>query len=319
MYRIGIDLGGTEIKGGLLNEEGEILHKVSVTTPVTDGFEGVCKRIAELVDELIKMAGLQRESVKSVGVGIPGLCDERGFVYIAVNLYWENVPLGERLRQIMGLPVYIENDATVAAIAEATKGSMKEVINGVLITLGTGVGGGLILQGRAYSGNHGLGSELGHMIIGENDYNCNCGSNGCLETFASATALVKYTKSLLKEGNFNSKLRHQLKDNLEDLNAKMIFDLAKEGDEIATKAVNRFIKYLAIGIGNIINLLDPEIIALGGGVSKAGSFLIESIEAEVGKYVFFKKGKRHCKIRLAELENDAGIIGAAMMGIKRED
>ncbi len=312
MYLVGIDLGGTEIKGGLFTTDGEAIQKSSVKTPVVEGFDGVCNAINGLINSLVNEAGLDRKDIKAVGVGIPGICDGEGLVYSAVNLYWENVPLGKKLRELTGLDIYVENDATIAAIGEAAVGTMKTAKNAVFITLGTGVGGGIIINGQPYSGSHGLGSELGHMIIGENYYNCNCGSNGCLETFASATALIKYTQKLIKDENRDSIILEKVQGDLEKLNAKIIFDSAKEGDEVASLAVKRLVKYLSIGIANIINLLDPEIIAIGGGLSKAGDYLIDLIKNEVDKYVFYKKEKIRCQLLIAELENDAGIIGAAM-------
>lgn len=312
MKLIGIDLGGTEIKGGIFTWEGELLLKKSTTTPVQEGFEGIAQKIHELVNQMMNETQSTYEEVKAVGVGIPGLCDEKGFVYTAVNLYWKNMPLGERLNELIGVPVFIENDATVAAVAEAAKGALSNAKNGLLLTLGTGVGGGIIINGQPYSGSHGLGSEIGHMIVGEGDYVCNCGNNGCLETFTSATALVQYAQKLIKEGN-QSKLMELTEGDLNQISAKLIFEAAQGGDEVAEKAVNRLVKYLAIGIGNLINVFDPEVIAIGGGVSKAGADLILPLTREVGKYVIFKTDTPFYKIVIAEMENDAGIVGGAML------
>ncbi|MBM7614230.1 ROK family protein [Alkaliphilus hydrothermalis] len=317
MYLIGIDLGGTEIKGGLFKEDGEVLAKQRIKTPVSEGFEGVCQAIYRLVQLLVNAGGIEEKNIKAVGVGIPGVCDGEGMVYSAVNLYWTNVPFGKRLRAITGLEIFVENDATMGAIGESAVGSMKGVKNSVLITLGTGVGGGIIIDHLPYSGSHGLGSELGHMIVGENYYDCNCGSNGCLETFASATALVNYTKKLLQEGQHESILCTKCQEDLDKLEAKDVFDAAKEGDQLAQKAVQRLVKYLAIGVANINNILDPDVIALGGGLSKAGDYLLNLLNNEVEKYIFFKSEKMKCRLAIAELMNDAGIIGAAMLAEKR--
>ncbi|GAB6084936.1 ROK family protein [Alkaliphilus crotonatoxidans] len=316
MKLIGIDLGGTEIKGGIFDWDGGLLLKKSVKTPVKEGERGVAKAIQQLINEMVNESKSSYQEVKGVGVGIPGPCDPNGLVYTAVNLYWQEVPLGEMLRDMLGLPVFIENDATVAGIAEAAKGALRGAENGVLITVGTGIGGGLIINRQAYSGSHGIGSELGHMIVGEADYDCNCGSNGCLETFASATALIKYAQKLINEGN-KSSLMDRINGDLDQLSAKYIFEEAKLGDEVASRAVSRLVKYLSIGIGNLITLLDPEVVAIGGGVSKAGADLINRLNEEVDKYIFFKRKKRFAKIVVAEMENDAGIVGGAMLARER--
>jgi glucokinase len=181
-----------------------------------------------------------------------------------------------------------------------------------MITLGTGVGGSFIIDGKLYSGSNGLASEIGHMVVGEGYYNCNCGKNGCLETFASASALIKYTKKLILEEEQGSSLKELMEAEEELLDAKLIFDKAKDGDAIACKAVSRFVRYLAIGICNLIYTLDPEIIAIGGGVSKAGDFLLELLKAEVDRQKIFK-AVNTARLVLAELGNEAGIVGAAML------
>lgn len=312
MKLIGIDLGGTEIKGGIFDWDGELLLKKSMSTPVKEGYLGISRAIRELINQMVEETQSSYQQIKGVGVGIPGPCDQNGFVYTAVNLYWQEVPLGEALGEILELPVFIENDATIAGVAEAAKGALRGAENGVLITIGTGIGSGFIVNGQPFSGSHGLGSELGHMIVGKADYDCNCGNNGCLETFASATALIKYAKKLIVEGK-QSCLTEVTEGDLDKINAKLIFEAAKKGDEVAASAVDRMVKYLSIGIGNIITLLDPEVVAIGGGVSKAGADLINRLDKEVDKYIFFKKKKHFARILVAEMENDAGIVGGAML------
>ncbi len=310
MNFIGIDLGGTEIKAGIVCENGNIIDKITRPTPVKDGPQGVVNSINLLIDKLMKKNIKTIKSIDAIGIGVPGVCNNEGLVYFAPNLFWNNVALAKLLKDKIKIPIFIENDATVASIGEATCGSTKNVSNSVLITLGTGIGSGIIINKQIFNGSHGIGSEVGHMIIGENFYNCNCGNNGCLETFASASALIKYTKNLL-EGNQDSLILEKIDNNTNLLNAKLIFDCAKKGDFIANEAVDRLVKYLAIGIGNIINLLDPEVIALGGGISKAGHYLINKLEKEVPKNIWLKS-MNLTKIVLANLGNDAGIIGSAM-------
>ncbi len=315
MYYIGIDLGGTGIKGGIVSKEGEILVKKEVRTPVEEGPQKVSFEIIHLIQDLIKELTISLKDIVSIGVGIPGVANKEGMVYYCTNLHWTNVPLGDLLRKAFGnIPIYVENDATVAALAEYVKGSMKNKDTGVMFTLGTGVGGGIIINGKVFSGGHGLGSEIGHMIVGENFYHCNCGNNGCLETFCSATAMIKYAKKLIEEENKDTVIVEKVKEDKEKIDAKIIMDAAKEGDQLANKVVDRLVMYLGIGIGNIMNTLDPQIISIGGGLSKSGDFLLDKVKKEALKHVIFKE-LEYGDIVIATLGNDAGIIGSAMLGV----
>lgn len=308
MY-IGIDLGGTNIAAGLVDDDGIVLLKHSVETKANRNANEIIKDIADVVDFLIDESKAGKSNIKAVGIGIPGVADEiSGEVIYCVNLNWENVPLKKPLEELIKLPVVIGNDATVAGVAEYGAGKMKGCKNGVFITLGTGVGGGVIVEGKAYGGSHGVGSEIGHMVVGENFYDCNCGRNGCLETFASATALIKYAQRELDLDRESI-----LQKDSRQLNAKLIFDGAKLGDELCIETVDRLIHYLAIGISNLINILDPECFVIGGGVSKAGDFLLEKLRSKVDEMKSFSS-IRSGRIEIAMLENDAGIIGAAMLG-----
>jgi len=216
------------------------------------------------------------------------------------------------LKEKFNVPIFIENDATVAGLAENIIGVTKDKRNSLFITIGTGIGGGIIIDNKVYSGSHGVGSEIGHMIVGENFYPCNCGNNGCLETFASSTAAIKFARKLIEEGNEDTIILSKINNNLENLDTKIIFDSAKLGDSLANKVVDRMVKYLSIGIVNLINIIDPEIIAIGGGVSKAGDFLLNKIKDEIPQYILNKK-IGYGDIVFAELGNDAGIVGAAML------
>ncbi|OPJ54966.1 ROK family protein [Alkalithermobacter paradoxus] len=314
MYYIGIDLGGTGIKGGIVSENGDIILKKETKTPVEKGYEGVIQSIINLIHELVSEKNIDTKDIKSIGVGIPGVANKEGMVYYAHNLFWKDVPLGEMLRQeFKGIPVYVENDATVACVAEYVCGAMKNKENGVMLTLGTGVGGGIIINGKVFSGSNGLGSEIGHMVVGENFYNCNCGNNGCLETFSSATAIIKYAKKLIEDENKDTLIMEKVQNDINKIDAKVIIDSAKEGDYIGNKAVDRLVKYLAIGITNIMNIIDPDVICIGGGLSKSGDFLLNKINKEIEKYLLFKDLK-YGQIVIATLGNDAGIIGSAMLG-----
>ncbi len=312
--RVGIDVGGTTIKAGLVNEEGMILRQSAIETKVGRDYRLIIADMVAQIEDLLVVGGCKREALKSIGIGIPGLADYKtGNVIYCTNLLWTDIPLGSTLQAHFNMPVFLENDATVAGLAESVRGSTKGFENSVFLTLGTGIGSGIIIGGRPYSGSHSAGSELGHMIVGENFYTCNCGNNGCLETFASATAIIKYAVHRIEKDGIRSSILDKAAGKTENINAKAIFDAAKEGDSLGLETVNRMVKYLAIGIINIMNILDPDIIAIGGGVSKAGDYLTGLLKEQVQKMQFTCNVK-YGDIVLAELGNEAGIIGAAFLG-----
>ncbi|MBS4537410.1 ROK family protein [Clostridium sp. D2Q-11] len=312
MY-IGIDVGGTSIKAGIVDYKGNILYKDTIGTRASLGYEAVREDMITLINKAIQYSKQENYRIDSIGIGVPGIADPQSDnVIYCTNLNWKDAPLGKDLKSRYGLPIYIDNDATVAAIAESVKGITKGSENSVFLTLGTGVGGGIIINRKVYSGTHNKGSEIGHMIIGENFYDCNCGNNGCLETFASATAIVRYTQKLIDEGFLDEEFMEALRSKDGVMDTKFIFDMAKKNNELALKSIDRMVKYLSIGIGNFINILNPDIIAIGGGVSKAGKYLIEKINREFINYVIFKEGST-TEIKLSQLGNDAGIIGAALI------
>lgn len=301
---IGIDLGGTNIAAGLVSDKGELLFKKSMPTNAERPAEELIKDIYMLISELRDSTD---EDIEAVGIGIPGLVNkDMTVVLTCANLHWNRVRLMEGLKNL-NLPIAIDNDANVAAYAEYKIGALKGVSNGLLVTLGTGVGGGVIVDDREVRGGHGIGTEIGHMMIGENFYDCNCGSNGCFETFASATAIIKYAEHLVETTELPSKLR-----TIDKITAKDVIDLSKEEDVIATQTYERFIKYLAKGIVNVMCLLDPERIAIGGGVSGAGDYLLNRLDKEVKKQYFLSEFASS-ELVISELGNDAGIIGAALL------
>lgn len=310
--KIGIDIGGTNIGAGLVDKDYNIIHKIEIPTEAHRGYKFIESKIIKLIEKLISKADSKGEKVDFIGIGIPGISDINGEIVISShNLKWNNVNLGINLKKRFSIEVHIENDATLAGIAESTLGVSKGYKSSIFITIGTGIGGGIIIDNKIYTGSHGVGSEIGHMIIGENFYDCNCGNNGCLETFASSTAMEKYIVKKIEEGYKDTMVLDHV-TSIEDIDARLIFQCAKAGDELSNKVVDRMIKYLTIGITNLINILDPEIIVLGGGVAKAGEFLLDKINALLPKYILFKEIK-HGKIELSKLGNDAGIIGAAIL------
>lgn len=315
MY-IGIDLGGTNIAGGLVDHKGNIVEKMSIPTGRERGSDAVIEDIYKVVDALMKSDAV-KQPVLGVGIGIPGIADPHtGEVIACVNLNWYNVPLKEKLSEKMSVPIFIDNDATVAGVAEFQVAQEGKYKNAVMLTLGTGVGGGILIDGKVIAGHHGIGSELGHMIVGEGMYQCGCGRMGCLETFASSTAIIHYAKYLISSGK-NSIMKDMVQGNLENISGEIIFNAAKNGDAVANEVVNRLVKYLSIGIMNIVCTIDPEVIFLGGGISMAGDFLLDKIKAELETLKYFK-ATPHAKVEIAKFKNDAGIIGAAMYAMIHE-
>lgn len=311
MYYIGIDLGGTTIKGGIVTEDGKIIKsKSSPTLPEREGNE-IVKSMAMLALELIEEEGINISDVHSVGIGAPGLIDSKNKVIVASsNINFDNTKVEEEMKKYIDLPIYLENDANCATIAEFVCGSMKGYKDGIMLTIGTGVGGGIILDGKVAKGSYLGEGELGHTIIDYTggDY-CGCGQKGCLETFCSANAIIKYAKQLL-ENEKNSKVL-EFADSFDEINAKNIFDAYDLGDEIALKVIERFNTYMAIGIVNFVNIFRPAIISIGGGASARGELLTKPIE-ELAQKMIYGNGFE-TKIVPAILGNDAGIIGAAMI------
>ncbi len=308
MY-IGIDLGGTNIAGGLVRKSGDVVQIKSVPTGKERGFEAVAEDILKLIKTLMKEA---KEPIEGVGIGVPGVVDkDLSMIFYCTNLSWYDKDLGKTLSQALGIPVFVDNDANLAALAEVEAGSLKGAKAAVMLTLGTGIGGGVAVDGNILRGAHGLGSEIGHMIIGENFYDCNCGNNGCFETFSSATAVIKYAEKLVQDKVYPDSILNTVYSQ-RGLNAKTVIDAAKAGDPLGMDAFERLVKYLAIGVVNIINLFDPEKISFGGGVAHSGPFLLDKVRETVSKMVFIKNFPS-AELVLAELGNDAGVIGAAML------
>lgn len=311
MYYIGVDIGGTGVQAGVVDENGQILFRKECPTDVLSGFEKIMEDINQLVRTMLQENGVQISEVKSIGFGVPSFINKKGQV-TCVNLGWKEEDFINTLKsKFPETNVYAENDATVAALAEAKAGSMKGCDVGVMYTLGTGVGGGIIINGKVFNGAHNMGSEIGHVIVDTNYFDCNCGNNGCLETFCSATAIIKYAKKLIEEGN-DSKILELANNNIENINAKNVFDAYRLNDKVAIETINRFKEYLAKAIAGMINTLDPEVISLGGGVSRAGDIILDGLDELVRKYIIYKN-EDFADIVIATLGADAGIVGAAFL------
>ncbi len=308
MVYVGIDVGGTGLKAGVVDQNGKMLSKVSCPTGVERGHEAVVNDMAQLALKAIAESGCSLDEVHSIGIGIPGVLDPRtGIVPFCTNLGWHDVPVIQLMQKVIDKPVFVDNDATVAALAESVAGVSAGVKDSVFLTLGTGVGGGIVVGGKVYSGAHGVGSELGHMMVVVGGEKCTCGNYGCWERYASATALIRMG------GEEAKKHPESILAGRDNLNAKDVMDAAKAGDVAGLAAFDQYTTYLAAGIVNIINFIDPEVIAIGGGVSAAGEFLLEPVREKV-KAMAFYKSMPYARIELAVLGNDAGIIGAAMLG-----
>lgn len=313
MVYVGIDVGGTGVQVGIVDENGVILEKGSIPTRVDRPYQEIIKDMADCTLATLEKAGKGLLEVKSVGVGVPGIADQKsGVVVFCTNLAWHDVPFREEFQKHIDKPVYIDNDATVAALAESVAGVSAGTDSSVFMTLGTGVGGGIILHGKVWSGFHGIGSEIGHMILELDGEPCSCGNLGCLERYCSATAIIRMAREMMDK-HPDSLIMTLCGGDPAKINAKIVFDAAREGDEIALKVFRRYVRYLAQAISNVIVFLDPEVVVLGGGVSKAGSFLLDAVRQEVPKYLLFKT-MPYSRIELARLGPDAGVIGAAMLG-----
>ncbi len=305
-YVFGVDIGGTTVKIGLFSVEGELLSKWEITTRTDEGGRYILEDIAKSVTEKMEAENIAKEDVKGVGMGVPGPVREDGTVIKCVNLGWGIFNAAEELSKLLGgLPVKAGNDANMAALGEFWMGGGKGYLNQVMVTLGTGVGGGIILNGKMLAGVNGAGGEIGHMQIDDDETEvCGCGKTGCLEQYASATGIVRITKRELNNTDKPSKLR-----NIPYISAKEIFDAAKEGDELATKMAEEHGRRLGYALAQVACVVDPEVFVIGGGVSRAGDILIENTKKYFTQYAFH--ACRKTEFKLATLGNDAGMYGGA--------
>lgn len=314
MYYIGIDLGGTNIAVGLVDEEGKIIHKDSVPTLNEREYPEIIKDMAMLSLKVIEDSGVSLKDVKSIGIGSPGTPNsEEGILVYANNLKFRNVPMRAEMQKYVDLPVYLDNDANVAALAESVAGACKGAKHSVTITLGTGVGTGVVIDGKVYSGFNNAAAEMGHMVIVVDGEQCTCGRKGCWEAYASATALIRQTKKAAV-ANPDSLINKLVDGDLSKINAKVPFDAARQGDRVGLQIVEEYMKYLAEGLANVINIFQPEIIAIGGGISKEGEYLLTPLRKLVSERIYTLEGVPQTRIVAAQLGNDAGIVGAAMLG-----
>lgn len=305
---IGIDLGGTTVKLGLFTEDGNLLEKWEIPTRTEEGGKNILPDIADSVLAKLAEKNIAADEIVGAGMGVPGAMNPDGFVSVCVNLGWKNLNPAKELEKLLnGIPVRGGNDANVAALGEYWQGGGKDCDSIAAVTLGTGVGCGIILNGELVVGSRGMGGELGHFPVNcQETEKCNCGARGCLELYSSATGIVRLAKRHLAASEEASALR-----SLETITAKDVLDAAKAGDSLAEAVVDESMDYLARGLALVTYTVDPEVYVIGGGVSKAGEYLLDKIRKHYDGYIQLNEKK--AKITLATLGNDAGIYGAAKL------
>lgn len=302
-YGFGIDVGGTTVKVGFFETSGVLLDKWEIKTNTANGGEAILPDIAKTIEEKLSKEGIGKDEVQGIGIGVPGPVLNASVVTRCVNLGWGEIDVAGTLSKITGLPVKVGNDANVAALGEMWQGGAKGSSNVVMVTLGTGVGGGIIVDGRIVAGANGAGGEIGHLNVCEDEHEaCNCGQHGCLEQYASATGVVRMAKRKLAKISEETSLHKY-----DDLTAKDVFDEAKAGDKVALEIVNEVCEILGKTLGKIACVVNPEVFVIGGGVSKAGQILIDTVKKYYVPNTF--TSCKDARFELASLGNDAGMYG----------
>ncbi|HJB98932.1 MAG TPA: ROK family protein [Candidatus Flavonifractor merdavium] len=315
MHYLGIDLGGTNVAAAVVDREGTILGKVSLPTPRT-GAEAVADQMAAAARAAAEKAGVSLEQVESVGIGSPGTIEpEQGLIRFWSNLNFVDVPLGGLMEARLHKKIYLENDANAAALGEYAAGAGKGSQSMVAITLGTGVGGGAVLNGKLYTGFNYAGMEVGHFVIEYGGRLCTCGRKGCFEAYCSATALIKRTREVMEE--HPDSLLWQLAGSLEGVNGRTPFDAAARGDAAAGKVIDEYVNYLGCGVASLVNIFQPEVFCIGGGPSAQGETLMAPVRYILNREDYARNSVHRTRLVQAALGNDAGIIGAALLPLFR--
>jgi len=308
MYRIGVDLGGTNIAVGLVNERHEMIAYTSVPTGAKRPAAPIVADLCDAVDTVLQKAGIRADDCEGIGVGAPGTCDvQRGIVIRSYSLSWENVPLCAMMKERFSLPIRLDNDANCAALAEVKAGAAVGYDNVVLVTLGTGIGTGIVIHGGIYSGLKGNGTEMGHVMLNMDGELCTCGRRGCWDAYASATALIMQAKRAA------ASRPESVLNRIDNITGQAVFEAADQGDVTAKFVISQYCEYLAIGISNIVNALAPDMILVGGGISRQGDRILDPVREYVRKYCFDTREDALPMIQVASMGNDAGIIGAAAL------
>ncbi len=316
MYYIGVDLGGTNIAVGLLNKNFEIVAKEKCPTGAERGITAVMDDMGVLCNKLLSNNGLTPEDIAYIGIASPGSIEpDKGVVAYSNNLKMKNYPIASELTSRTGVKrILLENDANAAALGEAIMGAGKGKDNVVMITLGTGVGGGIVINRHLYSGFNFAGGELGHIVIKTDGRPCNCGRRGCWETYSSATGLKNMTKEKLQKTN-DTVMWDMVEGDAENVTGRTAFDAAKQGDKAGQEVVDEYIYYLASGLANIVNIFQPEVLCIGGGVCGEGDYLLTPLKKLVREQEYgHSQRTKFTELKIAELGNDAGIIGAGLLG-----
>lgn len=312
MYNIGIDLGGTNIKVGVVDENYNIVGRSNIKTNLPRPSEEIVESIVEGVKLACEDAKIAVSDVNSIGIGTPGTANRNtGVVLYSCNLGFNNFELGGMLSEKLGTEVFVENDANAAAFGEVVNGAGKGYKDVVVITLGTGVGGGIIIDGKIYTGFNFCGAELGHSVIEYNGRQCGCGRKGCFEAYSSATALINFTKEAM-ESDKNTKM-WEIAGSIEGVDGKTAFDGFRAGDKTATEVVNKYINYLGCGLTNVVNIFQPQVLLIGGGICKEGENLTKPLLEYIARESYCIDPNCSTKLDIAMLGNDAGIIGAAYL------
>jgi glucokinase len=312
MYKIGVDLGGTNIAVGVVDDNYKIIGKGKVKTNAPRPAEEIFDDIDKAIRLAVKDAGIKMDDIASIGVGTPGSVNkENGMIEFANNLGFSNVPAKKMLEERTGKPCIFENDANAAALGEAYAGAGNGAKSLVAVTLGTGVGSGIIIDGKVLGGTNDAAGEIGHTVINVNGIQCNCGRRGCWEKYASATALISQTKEAM-QANPDSKMWELADGKIENVNGRTAFNAMYAGDAAGKEVVDKYIYYVAVGIANIINTFQPEVVCIGGGISNEGENLLAPIRKYIEEERYTKYAKKQTQIFKAVLGNDAGIIGAAL-------
>lgn len=314
MYYLGIDLGGTHIAAGIVDENMKIIAKGSTPTNLPRPHIEVMQDIADLSKCLLAEASIDLSEIGWVGVGTPGTANRKtGVVEYSNNIRFDNYPLKEVLEKLINKKVYIENDANCAAYGEYMAGAAKGAESAVVVTLGTGVGGGVIVNDTIINGYNFAGGELGHHVIEYNGRDCNCGRKGCWESYSSATALISMTKEAMQNDK-ESLMWGITEGDIDKTSGKTAFDAMRLGDKAGIAVVDKYISYLACGLTNVINIFQPEILCIGGGISKESDYLLKPLNVIIEKEHYSHNCIKQTKLCIAQLGNDAGIVGAAMLG-----
>ena len=310
-WLIGVDLGGTNTRVGMVSSTGRMLHRLMLPTRVDLGLQEVIERIIKAIRKVINQTTVRENNIKGVGIGSPGIIDiKSGVIISSPNFHkWEQVPLKHIIEEKLSIPTFMDNDANAFAFGEKWVGVGKEVQSLVCLTLGTGVGGGIILDGRIWHGADGMAAEIGHMTLVPDGLLCNCGNHGCLESYASASSIVRRTCEAIQSGKSTIALDYA-KGDLENITSHLVYQAALKGDELAVQIMHETATFLGVGIANLINLLNPEMIVVGGGLSNAWDLIYPVAIREVHKRAFSVTARRAPIVR-ASLGDNAGIIGAA--------